>query len=102
MTLAEIHDADMATILADAGNVFTFGGADYACIASDKIDRKPLVEGGFMEDFDLSLTTRAVLFATLPTSGQTLTYDGVSRRVISVRKNFTGKIVVIDCQTVNK
>ena len=104
MTLAEIHNADMAYILTDAGNTFTFAGADYSCIVTDKVDRKPLQGdgGGFIEEFDLSIQTRAELFATLPTPGQTLTYDGVTRRIVNVRKNFTGKILTLDCMTANK
>jgi hypothetical protein len=104
MTLAERHSADMAAILADAGNTFTFGGADYACIVTDKVDRKPLMAdgGGFIEEFDLSIQTRVDLFSTLPTAGQTLTYDGVTRRIVNVRKNYTGKILTLDCMTVNR
>ena len=102
MTLAERHDTDLAAIIADAGNTFTFNGADYACIASDKIDRKELEEGGFLADFDLSIQSRVSLFSTLPVAGEQVTYDSVARRIVRVRKNFSGKILTLDCETVNK
>lgn len=103
MTLAEIHDADMATVLSDAGNTFTFGGAEYACIVADRVASKDLQEGGFMPDFDLSITTRADLLPLpFPEPGDQVTIDGAAYRVMRQRKNFTGKILVLDLQTIEK
>ena len=103
MTLAEIHDADLAFILAEAGNTFTWSGADYACILADLNTTKDLQEGGFMPDFDLSVTTRRSLFGdTLPASGELVTIDSAQYRVVRRRKNFTNKILVLDLQTKEK
>ena len=103
MTLAEIHDADMAFILTDAGNSFTWDGADYACILADVTATKDLHEGGFMPDFDLSIHTRRSLFGdALPAAGDLVTVDSEQYRVIRRRTNFTGKILVLDLQTKEK
>jgi len=102
MTLAEIHDVDMAKILSESGMVFTYSGADYACTATEAIKQKPLAEGGFVPEFDLTLSTRVALFGTLPTAGQKVTFDGTEYRIQRVRKNFTGKILNLDLITPNK
>ena len=103
MTLAEIHDADMANVLADAGNTFTFAGTEYACILADRVATKDLHEGGFIPDFDLSITTRADLLPLpFPEPGDQVTVDGAGYRVLRQRKNFTGKILVLDLQTLEK
>lgn len=102
MALADIHDADMAAILTDAGIVFTFDGVDYACIADEKVGRKELIEGGFMEDADLVIKTRVALFSTLPVAGQTLTYDSTLFRIREVRKNFSAKLLTLVCMTATR
>ena len=102
MTIAEIHDADMAHILAVAGNTFTWSGTDYACILEDLSTTKGMMEGGFRPDYDLSIHTRASLFTTLPANGELVTVDGAQYRIIRTRKNFSSKILVIDLQTKEK
>ena len=98
-TLAEIHDADMAVILADAGEVFTFGGTDYACIVSERSSTKELEEGGFMLDYDFLIVTRKSLFATAPALGQTVTYRGVTHRIVRVAPNYSDKILNLSVKT---
>lgn len=102
MSLAAIHDADMAAILSDAGNTVTWSGADYPCIVSGRAKTKDLQEGGFLADYDFSLSTRASLFSTLPEAGQTVVIESVTYRIVRTRKNFTGKILVMDLVTAEK
>lgn len=103
MSLAAVHDADLAVILADAGNTFTFNGTDYPCILADRVKRKDLAEGGFIPDYDLSITTRLALMPeTPPDAGDQVTVDGTPYKVIRQRKNFTGKILVLDLMTTEK
>ena len=103
MTLAEVHDADMAVILSDAGNTFSFDGVSYPCILADLVKRKDLAEGGFLPDYDFSISTRlSIMPATPPAAGDTVTVDSVDYRVMRVRSNFTGKILVLDLMTIHK
>lgn len=103
MTLAEIHDADMAAVLSDASNTFTFDDVKYPCILADRVAMKDLQEGGFQADFDLSITTRADLLPLpFPEPGDQVSVDGASYRIVRQRKNFTGKILILDLQTIDK
>ncbi len=100
MTLADLHDSDLAFIIADAGAAtFTFNGADYDCFTSDKEKAKELEEGGFMEVFDLSIVTRASLFETAPAENQLLTFGGQQYRISKTRLNLTGKILTLNCMS---
>lgn len=98
-TLAEIHDADMAIILADAGETFTHNGTDYACIVSERSSTKELEEGGFMLDYDFVIVTRKSLFDTAPALGETVTYRGNTHRIVRVAPNFSDKILNLSVKT---
>ncbi len=100
MSLADLHDSDMAFIIADAGGAtFTFDGADYGCIVTDKQKSKNLEEGGFMEEFDLAIQTRASLFETAPAENQLVTYGGQRYRVQKTRLNLTNKLLTLLCMS---
>ena len=102
MSLADIHDRGMRKILADSGEVFTFDGADYPCIVSERSQTKELEEGGFMMDFDFLIVTRKALFETAPTNGQRVTYRGTEHRIVRVAPNFSDKILNLSVKTVDK
>lgn len=92
----------MAFILADAGNIFTWSGSDYACIVTDREKGKKLEEGGFLEEFDLSIQTRASLFDTLPAENQTVTHNSQLYRIGKVRINQSAKILTLLCMSATK
>ncbi len=102
MSLADIHDADMARIIADAGNVFTWQDTEYACIISTLGTTKDLDEGGFMDGFDMTLSTRTSLFSAFLEVGDLVTVNEGTYRVVRVRKNFTGTILLLSLQTKEK
>jgi hypothetical protein len=102
MSLADEHDAGMAEILADAGVVFTWQGADYACIHDASGQSKPNEEGGFLEDYDITIVSRVALFSTLPQNGQTIIQDGVTYRIAKVSTNFSNTIFTINGIALNK
>lgn len=104
MTLGDQQDADLAIVLAESGNAFTWLDTEYPCILSTEVAQRPLEEGGFMPDYDMTLTTRRRLIQspTLPSAGDTVTVAGESRKVIRRRVNFTGAILRLDLQTTAK
>lgn len=102
--LSDLHDSDLAEIIAEAGQTFSFSGSDFACITTDKRTTKQLEAdgGGFLTEFDLQIVTRAVLFDTMPANGQQVTIDGQLYRISETRLNFTGKILTLGLMTINR
>lgn len=91
-------DDDLKAIIADLPQSFTWSGKDYACVADDLTLSDRHVEVGFMDEATLVFYTRQSLFATLPTFGQTLTYNGGTYRIESVVKDPSGVGLRINCK----
>ncbi len=104
MSLADLHDSDMAFIIADAGAAtFTWQGNDYGCITTDKQKSKNLEEGGFLEEFDLGIQTQTSLFdGPLPSENELVAQNGQQYRIKQTRLNLTGKILTLLCMSAAK
>ena len=102
MTLAEIQAADLATVMADAGNTFTHQGSTYSCIVTTSNNRKPFQEGGFMEDDAIQIVALVSAFSVVPAIDTKVTVAGVEYRIIAHEYSHTGIQVTLRCEAVNK
>lgn len=102
MSLFQLHDEDLAQILADAGNSFVHNGNTYPCILGDLVTRKPNEDGGFIAEYDLTITTRKSLIQGTIAAGHRVATEAGEYRVESVRENQSGAIIVLNLISVNK
>jgi len=102
MTLAEIQKADIARIIADAGNTAQIAGVDYNCIVSTAMMKKPLEDGGFIIDPGIEVVALVDDFSALPAIGTRVTVGGQQYRIIERGVSFTGAQVTFRCETVDR
>ena len=106
MTLRDVQLADMAAIIGYDGHRFQWNGGDYPCMIGDLTTQKPLEDGGFIQEFDATITARTVDLPSLPQVGERVTtttgITGGTYRIMRVRENHYGTLVALDLMTVNK
>lgn len=86
---------------AQGGLVFTWGGTDYACSATQSTAEQMLMVGGEQMHYMVTLSLRS---DTLPTPGpkekQTITFNGRLLRIDKVTVIHGGNITSLICQDV--
>jgi hypothetical protein len=104
MNIQSVQDADMGAIMEMDGHRFQWNGGDYACLAGDITNMKPNQDGGFLAEYDLTITARVVDLPSLPSVGNQVStsLSGTSYRIERVRRNHWGTLVALDLINANK
>jgi hypothetical protein len=74
-------DADLAGILADANQSFSFAGTDYACVINRGNRSSTIMEGGEWAEYTGKVTTRRALFDAVPEQGDEIVIAGVTYEI---------------------
>lgn len=103
MNIQQVQDADMAAIMEMDGHRFQWNGGEYACLAGDLTNTKPNQDGGFLAEYDLTITARVVDLPSLPNVGNRVTtsLETGSFRVERVRQNHWRTLIALDLMNVN-
>jgi hypothetical protein len=78
------------------------GTDDYDAIPSPSPDRLDLITGGFLEEYQFSMSARRDDFATLPIAGDLFKMNGRVSRILFVENSELSPVVVFHCGTPDK
>ena len=75
------------------------GAADYDVLPSPSPDKLELMAGGFLADYEFSMSARRDDFDKLPDSGTLLSRGGRISRILSVENSELSPTIVLHCGT---
>ncbi len=78
------------------------GAADYDCLPSPSPDRIDLVEGGFIANYQFSVSARVDDFETVPVSGELVLKNGRASRVLYTEVAELSPLILLHCGTPEK
>ena len=78
------------------------GAREYDCIPSPSPDALTLAAGGFIPDYQFSITVRKDDFETLPISGDLFVKSGRVTRILSLETTDISPVVLLHCGTPDK
>lgn len=103
MSLQTEQSADLAEIITELGETFTFSGSTIPCAVTFRGQGRNNEIGGYLDDFDVQITARvAALPGTPPAVGNTLTHRSRSYRIDRVNLGQTNVEVFYLCSAVNR
>lgn len=89
--------ADLQSIEADITQTFTWGGASYACVASEVVRGRTMEMEGVYGEFDLQIVVRRALLPSVPGVNNAVTYEGRKFRIDRVGDSPDGVSVNLWC-----
>jgi len=90
--------ADWDFIAADLPQTITFGSTSYTAIVTSVSVGRELQEVGLMPQIELTVYIKKASFATVPTTGNKITYSGSQYRIVGYDESNDGIQRILRCK----